>query len=846
MKILQKLAFENEWGRFLYFSGGASEKFNWHKEVGNTSKEKQNERSDFYVKLGKEKQELKTEVGFVFKKNTLLSIQLAEFFGESSKEWSVKNHKKTFDALNRLTQLGYNVDRPSEFKGLKLVIEDSEMTLVNSASGEKVEKKTEKNEQKKGEKGDEEKKTGVDADLDKKTNTNGNKEIVDPIVNPDTKKGEDEKIVPQDTQKTGEGSEIINDNKVVVDDSAVIIPSVENMPKDQSTGEVPVENQEPENMTTQVLGEDFLTEFSTAEKERTKREPKMKELKKTPEQIASLNIQLQSLDQDFSLTRAQLQKALEGHFEKGKLEGKTPAEMELLLKENKKYEQLYSGLKNYFDHCRQLEKIIKSLKATLAVDALYDEEKGYKSRYDVKEEDVLDVDTEKKTEFGKKYESAQQAMESLEKGIVLDNQEIFIEMKEGYERAHLVARAKKDMKELSPIDTPSADDYDKIVNEKDGIKSIINKARTHGVVNDLFAEGELETLLKQERRSSHMKVKENVEKAYKEFPEKYKGENTANLTEKELKNDTKEMASLITILSTGMTKHLNEGTHRVQDEKDNIYWEGKYLDQATADSIEKLLLRKTQLDTSLQVAGLFDTIVSNRNFLTQGRKVGTDSRWLSLENVGQFLEFEKSFNKVISPYRGDANLLQKDLERQYGKDFVSHLERARKNVKLRMSQPDFETSNYDRVDQKVSIQEKKLQFEVVEESDSKGGSASETVADSSAPIINTSSNENFEPTKIVEPVAKLTILNSEKRNEDLSANEEISPNDYVSPEIHENAAPELLAGKTALELKTKTVKTVLPEKENLTPKMNETEISLDRVISAIEEFWDANGVESLA
>ena len=115
--------------------------FNWHKEVGSADKSKQKEREKFYSKIGKEKQNLKEKhqgKNHVFD-DRLLSIQLAEFFGEPTNEWSMKNHKQTFKVLNRITQQypQYNVDNPRDFKGKKFVLNEDNTLKITEVSLEK-------------------------------------------------------------------------------------------------------------------------------------------------------------------------------------------------------------------------------------------------------------------------------------------------------------------------------------------------------------------------------------------------------------------------------------------------------------------------------------------------------------------------------------------------------------------------------------------------------------------------------------------------------------------------------------------------------------------------------------
>ncbi len=131
MKILQKITSRSDWGRFVYLS---TESFDWHEEVGNISAEKQEAQKVFYEKLGKNKEELKSDLELEFNSKELLTVQIARHFGEpyDTKNWSVKTHRKTFNALTRLTVLGYNVDRLNDFEGKNLVVgEDGKLKIEN-------------------------------------------------------------------------------------------------------------------------------------------------------------------------------------------------------------------------------------------------------------------------------------------------------------------------------------------------------------------------------------------------------------------------------------------------------------------------------------------------------------------------------------------------------------------------------------------------------------------------------------------------------------------------------------------------------------------------------------------
>ena len=141
--------FEGSRGRFV-FQNSNSDKVDWHKEVGSAADKKNKEREKFYGEVGEKTQDLKAEIDaqklqkeYKFKKITgkgkefYLSVQLAEFFGETVprdgkgniKEtgWDVAGHKKTFDVLKRITNQypEYNVDKPNVFEGKKLVIKDN-------------------------------------------------------------------------------------------------------------------------------------------------------------------------------------------------------------------------------------------------------------------------------------------------------------------------------------------------------------------------------------------------------------------------------------------------------------------------------------------------------------------------------------------------------------------------------------------------------------------------------------------------------------------------------------------------------------------------------------------------
>ncbi len=691
MKILQKIAFGSDWGHFVYFSGDAgSEQFNWNKEVKNVSDEQQVDRDTFYAKLGKDKQDLKKEVescGCPEKQtmlfdNRLLSIQLAEFFGElevgneKGIHWNVASHKKTFDVLNRLTKFGYNVDKPSEFRGLAMVIL-KDGTLKIEGKGTKTDIVIPKKEVKEKKTEKEETKVNTLTEKDKK-----------PIT---------EKIYFENNNGKVLGGEVISKKKDVVKNEI-------------GTGANKVETkidseEKTENLTTKIIGKDFLIENTTTDEERSKIESKMAEIKKTPEEIQVLQERLNKLDQDFSQAKADIQKALEGHFEKGKLKDKTPAQMEDLIKDNKNYTELYAGLKSHFEFCRTLEIIRKKLVATIAVDALYNKEVGYESRYDIEEEDVLDVSEKKKTDFRKRYDLAEKSLQGLGGGSV-DNQFLFDEMKEGYERARLVVQAKRGMDELADLNTPVATDFPKIQE----IKSQITEARTHGTVNDMIREDALILLLQKERRSSHMQAKENAEKAYKDFPEKYKGEKRYELTEKELSKDAKGVSSLISILGTAMTHPLNKEKDPESVKKEGETWDTKYIEQNTVEDIEGLILRRDQLEQSGACAVDFRLLITaNDKLLGKERHQGKDKTWLSIEEVEAFQKLETKLNTLLTPYGDNSRLLQKDLERQYGDSFAKDLARARENIGLRLNQPDMK--NHETVKQKIIIQDGILKFE---------------------------------------------------------------------------------------------------------------------------------------
>ncbi len=729
MKILQKMAFGGDWGCFLWkdmpagYKAGAEQSIqkNEYQNLWDKTKKQLEGLSDTTVLNG-----VSIEKPFDSTGKTLISTQLATMLNETGSWGTMKDYQKTKFLMKRLTEMGLKINNPKDFIGKTLIIENGEIQLegaVNNTSATVVDTK----EKKKAAKDevvvvDDTKETNTETTSLEKDITKVKEEAVKAREAVEAKLKTD--LDPSEKTRLEKEKKLL-DNMITEYDKQI------NEIK-KKKGEKLVENEvieetdeEEINLTTAVISKDFLIESTTAEEEKKVLEPTMAEIKKTPEQIVVLQTELDQVNHDFAEVEAVIQTALEGQFDKGKLKDKTPAQIEDLIKDNEKYKNIYTGLIPSFEQARVLEERKKYLAAVVAVDALYDVDDKYKyqSRYDVTEEDVVDAKTEDKTVFGQRYEAAEGALQDLE-GKTVENQGLFDEMRHGYERSRLVAQSKVGMTELAALESPEAGDFPKIQT----IKAQITEARTHGAVNDMFEEGVLIELLQKERRSSHMQAKEDAELAYADVPEEYI-KDLSQLTEKKLEDA--DISGLITILSTAMTHPLNkakdpEVVKKAEGDENAETWDKKHLDQGTADGIEALILRREQLEKSLQYSSEFGLLFpSNHSILAKERKQGKDKTWLSIENVENFQKLEKNLNKLLPLYLGeqDASLLQADLERQYGNSFTRDLSRARENVLFRLNQPDMK--NHERVKPKVEVEDDVLQFDKLEKSEGSGEGASE-------------------------------------------------------------------------------------------------------------------------
>lgn len=441
--------------------------------------------------------------------------------------------------------------------------------------------------------------------------------------------------------------------------------------------ETPVETKEQKEKRIRktVLDENFLEVETSSIEHKAELEPEIAELKKSPEQIADLNKELEEVNQEFASVKKKLQETLSTSFDTGTLAGKTPSEIEDLIKNNGKYENLYSLVKESFEDLRKLETQKKELEAVITVDALYDPEKT-KSRYDVTEQDVLDGS---ETDLAKRYAKAEAAIQALGDDKP-ENIAIFNEINEGVLLSSLVAQAKTKMDGLAELDDPQASDLQSIQD----IKNLLSEAREHGSIDHLVEEKQLVELLKKERRTSHMVTKENAEKLFEGIPKKYK-EDISELTEKSLEYDS--LVALAAKLSVDMTQPLNKETDPEADKKDGETWDSKHLDQDVANKIEALIMRSKQLEASQNFIQKFDELFPSRhNLFSKSIQRGKDKAWLSEEDVRDFNKAEEQLNDLSKLYgEKEEYLLHNDISRQGRKipNFSTHLSIARENVEFR-------------------------------------------------------------------------------------------------------------------------------------------------------------------
>ncbi|MBT3348912.1 hypothetical protein HN954_00335 [bacterium] len=689
MKKITHIGSENNSGRFVWkeipdgykSSAEIDSQKNEYAKLWEKTKSKLDELSDETVLNG-----ISTEKDFEKNigtgKEFYISSQISKMLGETGSWAKMSDFPKTKFVMKKLTEKGFKINNPKDFIGKKLVIKNGEISVEKSVSGKKVEKDPEESDDQKSGKSSKQ-----------KTET----------LNSETEKQEELNI-----QEGGE-TQALEDLKKNQEENKKQIEEVET---EISKKESPVvEPEKIEDLTTKILSPDFLTENVTTEELKKEIEPEIQKLKKTPEQRAELLGNFEKLNQDFRATSAAIKKALEGTFEKGKLKNLTPEQMENLLQKDSRYEKLYAQMQPEFGRARELQKQIAETGAVLAVDALVDE--NYKSRFDVFESDAQDVPTDEKTDFGKKYEIAEEfftGSNSVDPEKI-ENYEIFTEMQHGVARARNVVLAKNGMEKLAELDAPVAEDFEKIQT----IKKQIAEAREHGPINEMFGENELVNLLEKEDRSAHMLAKKNIEETFADVPKVFQ-KKIENLTKEFLDKNSGNIATTISILSTAMTHEFNKEKDPETEKEDGRVWDSKHLDQTTANGIEALILRKTQLDGSAKFADKVRNL--NPDFFVGERRKLRDRVLLSKSEIENFQKLESEFNSLVLPYEGKPDLLLNDIEVRLSSVFLKKFARARENVNAHLNLP--EMSEIVPVEPKVEISGKTLKFKKVKKSSGAG------------------------------------------------------------------------------------------------------------------------------
>ena len=594
MKILQKRAFGGDWGCFVYFSGKAgSEHFSWKDEVGNASDAKQAERGTFYSKLGEDRQNLIQEVeeeGGPEKQkmsfdNRLLSIQLAELFGElqpgneTGTNWGKESHKKTFDVLNRLTKMGKNVDKPSEFKGLTLVIrEDGEIELEGA---------------------------GIAIDPTDIVVTNPADVLVtDPmdivVTNPaDVLVTDPTDVVvtnPEDVLVTDPMDVVVTnpEDVLVTDPTDVVVTNPEDVPgADLVVSEEEIQkkviaelNENPREYFKQVADDSFAAKGLTKEtiaviqKNTTDVIPGLEETAikaENREQAAKSEIQ----------TRVLFLKANDDKYKE-----KTDIEIEIAMRDGKvKDVDIPPMLSEEKSAVEASEKANDVLQATKIIDELGKFRAG---RDAVLKEDITETDSE----FLEKFEAAELALADLQddKSKIV-NYGLFLDIQKGKLRMEHVIVVEEKMKDLEPSqDNPSSSDWEDV----ELVIKEVQQGRRYGEMNELLGGTEkITAFLEVARRVHHMKTKDEVNERHENLKKEYP--NPLELTEKDFNNlaltvPVDKLKS--TIESYNMDEEQDKAKYPNKKVPKYESWDNKYLEKGTVDNINEYVMRRKQIDAT--------------------------------------------------------------------------------------------------------------------------------------------------------------------------------------------------------------------------------------------------------
>ena len=141
MKILQKTAFGNDWGRFVFkeipdgYKAGAdiAVQKKEYAQLWEDTKEKLHDLTEETVLAGESVSEVFDSQG-----EELLSKQIARMLNESGEWEKIGDFPKTKFVMKKLTEMGLKINTPKDFIGKKLVIEQGNIIVLDIAGGEHV------------------------------------------------------------------------------------------------------------------------------------------------------------------------------------------------------------------------------------------------------------------------------------------------------------------------------------------------------------------------------------------------------------------------------------------------------------------------------------------------------------------------------------------------------------------------------------------------------------------------------------------------------------------------------------------------------------------------------------
>ncbi|MCF7846784.1 MAG: hypothetical protein K9M51_01870 [Candidatus Gracilibacteria bacterium] len=599
MKQLRHTAFSSTWGRFLWNAPDA-EHFDWHKEVGSPGKDKQEARNTFYEKLGQEKQDLRAEVlekKELFFSDELLSIQLARFFGElqegnvEGKNWGKDTHKKTFDVLKRLTDMGLNVDNPKNFVGKKLIFDaDGEITLEKIGKGLKWEKDEKKQEQKQEKPVENSKQQKRIQELEAEI-ANLKKQIEEtPVATKEKKNG------PNTDQDAAKKQELLAE--------IARLEALRQQQQEQKREQV----QEEKDLPAEIIQEeeeklrtekDILKQKESWPKTAEEIEAEHKELRKKAEE------KIPELQQEIDERQAEVKEVAEAaktSLEQAKKSEISPEKILELQKNSRE------KLEKAQDKIAQKERV---LKATRKINA--SEFVGKNSRV-LTIEDLWEAEGQE-TDLMKQYQQTKETVQQVRKDgnwHQVENRAVFEDFETEVQKLDRLKKAKKVLEPMN-IDQPSVDQFSSLQETRKWLE----EAKERGPIEEKLGTDEnppeeekagsnLDKFLLLEIRVDHLHKVQDVQDLLQGSEEK--GFDPLPAPENFQEKDVDQYLPHITQANADIINYDLKAPELEENQKyedvDPEYFEGKYLEDSLAQKAEKLgkLVEKFALFGKLDVA----------------------------------------------------------------------------------------------------------------------------------------------------------------------------------------------------------------------------------------------------